>query len=124
MQRVGTLFLIYLFLFACISWIPAPYRLKERFSTGSGFNMAPLETPAEATQADEQAAEASAAEAPAAAEDAVAAAAVEDCSIYCPNTNDDVKNMVCDLDKTCSVNDADCDSSQPDANGYLVGTCM
>ena len=37
MQRVVILFLIYLLLLTVISWIPAPYRLKERFSTG--FNM-------------------------------------------------------------------------------------
>jgi hypothetical protein len=46
MQRVGTLFLIYLFLLACISWISAPYRLKEQFYTG--FHMAAI-TPSPAT---------------------------------------------------------------------------
>lgn len=52
MQRVGTLFLIYLFLLACISWIPAPYRMKELFSTGSGFNMTALEETPQAKQED------------------------------------------------------------------------
>ena len=44
MQRVVTLFLIYLLLLACISWIPTPYRLtKELFTTSpDGFHMMAL----------------------------------------------------------------------------------
>ena len=86
MQRVVTLFLIYLFLLSCISWIPAPYRLKEQFYIESGFSMAALDPSPEAAQA---------------------AVAADACSIH-------NNSAECDIDfNTCKFENGACKSYTP-----------
>jgi hypothetical protein len=111
MQRVGTLFLIYLFLLACISWIPAPYRLKEQFYTG--FYMAPLtQTPGDAdTEANTE------------AEAEAEATPVVICEIYCPDTDDDIKNMGCPHGTQCQYTALDCSTTSTPPDGSLIGIC-
>ena len=89
MQRVVILFLIYLLLLTAISWVPAPYRLKERFSTGSGFQMKSI-SPSPAVQQ--------------------ATAALDPCLIY--NTS-----YECDTEafNTCKFENGACMSYSPTA---------